>query len=311
MASAHPRLIFGGSTLGEDYKTLEEAQDILALARSLGIHEVDTAALYPITDMGRSEKFLGEMQAIAQGIAVDTKILVLSKDANGTLEPDKIRTSLENSRKSLQLDSSQKLNITIPPPIQDQAKTLDELHKQGFFDKLGVSNWPLDMLNNFLGVCEREGYVKPTVYQGNYNLLQRGHEALMPTLRKHGIRFDAHSPVAGGMLSGKLTSGDTEGTRFGKDNMIGTYSKMNYDKPELHAAVRYVHELVKPANITPIEAALRWISYHSMLGPDDSIILGASKSSYLKSNVEAIQKGPLPEDIAAGMEKVWDLASGK
>ena len=119
------------------------------------------------------------------------------------------------------------------------------------------------------------------------------------------------SPVAGGMLSGKLTSGDTEGTRFGKDNMIGTYSKMNYDKPELHAAVRYVHELVKPANITPIEAALRWISYHSMLGPDDSIILGASKSSYLKSNVEAIQKGPLPEDIAAGMEKVWDLASGK
>ncbi|KAK8104683.1 aflatoxin B1 aldehyde reductase-like protein [Apiospora kogelbergensis] len=296
MASAHPRLIFGGSTLGEDYKTLEEAQDILALARSLGIHEVDTAALYPITDMGRSEKFLGEMQAIAQGIAVDTKILVLSKDANGTLEPDKIRTSLENSRKSLQLDSSQKLNIVhchapdYTTPIQDQAKTLDELHKQ---------------------VCEREGYVKPTVYQGNYNLLQRGHEALMPTLRKHGIRFDAHSPVAGGMLSGKLTSGDTEGTRFGKDNMIGTYSKMNYDKPELHAAVRYVHELVKPANITPIEAALRWISYHSMLGPDDSIILGASKSSYLKSNVEAIQKGPLPEDIAAGMEKVWDLASGK
>lgn len=146
MASAHPRLIFGGSTLGEDYKTLEEAQDILALAQSLGIHEVDTAALYPITDMGRSEKLLGEMQAIPKGIAVDTKILVLSKDANGTLEPDKIRTSLENSRKRLQLDSSQKLNIVhchapdYTTPIQDQAATLDELHKQGLFDKVGVSS---------------------------------------------------------------------------------------------------------------------------------------------------------------------------
>lgn len=144
MAPAHPQLIFGGSTLGEDYKTLEEVQDILGLARLLGIHEVDTAALYPVTDMGLSEKLLGEVKAIPKGFAVDTKILVLSKEANGTLEPDKIRTSLERSRKSLQLDSSQKLNILhchapdYTTPILDQASTLDELHKQGLFDKVGT-----------------------------------------------------------------------------------------------------------------------------------------------------------------------------
>ena len=119
------------------------------------------------------------------------------------------------------------------------------------------------------------------------------------------------SPVAGGMLSGKLTAGNIEGTRFAKDNMIGMFSKMAYDKPELHDAVRYVQELLEPTNITAIEAALRWISYHSMLGPDDSIILGASKAHYLKTNVEAIQKGPLPEEIVTGMGKVWDIASGK
>ncbi|KAK8103056.1 Aflatoxin B1 aldehyde reductase member 3 [Apiospora sp. TS-2023a] len=317
MAPAYPQLIFGGAGLGDDYKTLEDVQDILGLARSHGINEVDTAALYPITNMGLSEKLLGEFKAIPKGFAVDTKILVLSKEANGTLEPDKIRTSLDNSRKSLQLDGSYKVNVLhchapdYTTPIKDQASTLNELHKQGLFDKLGVCNWPVDMLNNFIEVCEREGYVKPTVYQGNYNLLERGHETLMPTLRKHGIRFDAHSPVAGGMLSGKLTAGDVEGTRFGKDNMVGAFSKMQYDKPELHAAVRYLDELLKPSNIPSIEAALRWISYHSMLGPNDSIILGASKARYLTSNVEAIQKGPLPEDIAAGMAKVWDLASGK
>lgn len=44
----------------------------------------------------------------------------------------------------------------------------------------------------FIEVCEREGYVKPTVYQGLYNLVSRGHEKLFPTLRKHGMVFDAH-----------------------------------------------------------------------------------------------------------------------
>ncbi|KAK8050763.1 hypothetical protein PG994_012493 [Apiospora phragmitis] len=324
-ANTRPHRHYGSSTSPTHFRRLdpgrglqdtEEVRDILVLARSLGTKEIDTAARYPATNMGLSEKLLGEFQAIPQGFAVDTKILVLSKDANGTLEPEKIRTSLENSRKSLQLDSSQKLSILhchapdYTTPIQDQASALNELHKQGLFDKLGVSNWPLDMLNNFLEVCEREGYVKPTVYQGNYNLIARGHETLMPTLQKHGIRFDAYSPVAGGMLSGKLTAGNIEGTRFAKDNMIGMLSKMQYDKPELHAAVRYLEELLEPAKMTPIEAALRWICYHSMLGSDDSIILGASKSRYLTSNEEVIQKGPLPEDIAVGMGKIWDMVSG-
>jgi aflatoxin B1 aldehyde reductase len=48
------------------------------------------------------------------------------------------------------------------------------------------------MLIDFIDICENEGYVKPTVYQGNYNLLNRGHEKLFPALRKHGLRFDAH-----------------------------------------------------------------------------------------------------------------------
>lgn len=58
--------------------------------------------------------------------------------------------------------------------------------------QLGVCDWPLDMLEKFIEVCDEEGYVKPTVYQGRYNLLERHHETIIPTLREHGIRFDAH-----------------------------------------------------------------------------------------------------------------------
>lgn len=40
------------------------------------------------------------------------------------------------------------------------------------------------------------GYVKPTVLQGQYNLLARRGEAdLLPVLRKHGIAYYAYSWV--------------------------------------------------------------------------------------------------------------------
>ncbi|ROW08500.1 hypothetical protein VMCG_03253 [Cytospora schulzeri] len=314
MALAHPRLIYGGSPIGEDYTTPEAVSDLLKLLKSLDIHEIDTAALYPATNMGASERLLGQVGAVAQGFAVDTKILVLSKDGNGTLEHEKIEKSVAASHERLQLHG-QKLNILhchapdFTTPLKDQAASLDSLHKRGLFDKLGVSNFPLDMLTDFIEVCEREGYIKPTVYQGLYNLVCRGHEQLLPTLRKHGIVFNAHSPLAGGFLSGKLTSGDIKGTRFAKESIIGTFSRAQYDKKELHDAVNTLTETLEPVNISKIEAALRWISYHSQLGPDDGIILGASKPHYLVQNLEAIQKGPLPKEIVSAIESVWDALS--
>ena len=67
-------------------------------------------------------------------------------------------------------------------------------------------------------ICRRRGFVAPTVYQGRYNLLDRGAEAeyvapslrrvdamtadhrymtrLFPCLRKFGIKFAAYSVLA-------------------------------------------------------------------------------------------------------------------
>lgn len=55
------------------------------------------------------------------------------------------------------------------------------------------------MVNDFIAICDRKGYVKPTVYQGLYNLVYRGQDSLFSTLRKHGIVYNAYryatSPV--------------------------------------------------------------------------------------------------------------------
>ncbi|KAG8162129.1 hypothetical protein KVR01_007894 [Diaporthe batatas] len=314
--AAHPRLIFGGSSIGDHYATPQEVTGLLQRLRVTGIRELDTAARYPAIKFGASEQLLGEVGAAAQGFAVDTKILVLSTDGNGSLEPAKIQDSVSKSRVALQM-GVEKLNVLychVPDfetPLEVQAAALDALHKKGTFDKLGVCSWPEEMLDQFIAICDRKGYVKPTVYQGLYNLVCRGHESIFPALRKHGIVYNAYSPLGGGFLSGKLTSGSIEGTRFGRDNIVAYYSRLQYDKQELHDAVNALDDILQSANISKIEAALRWISYHSSLGAEDGIILGASKLQYLDENIAAIEKGPLPAEIASRMSGLWGPLSGQ
>jgi aflatoxin B1 aldehyde reductase len=59
--------------------------------------------------------------------------------------------------------------------------------------EFGLSNFPPELVAEFISVCEEKGYVKPSVYQGLYNLLSReSEETLFPLLRKHNIAFNAY-----------------------------------------------------------------------------------------------------------------------
>lgn len=117
------------------------------------------------------------------------------------------------------------------------------------------------------------------------------------------------SPVATGFLSGKLTSGNAQDTRFGGDGKTATALKAQYDKKEFHDAIHSLNAILQPAGISSIEAALRWISFHSCLTPEDGIILGATKAHYIVENAKSIQKGPLPQDIVNVIEKLGDVVS--
>lgn len=142
MAPSHPRLIFGGSTIGDTYNTLESVVNLLKYLKSYNIDEIDTAALYPWTNIGMSETLLGQAGAAKQGFKIDTKILVTSKDANGTLEPAKIEKSVDTSNERLMYQDGTKLNIVhchapdFTTPIEDQAAALDVLYKKGHFQQV-------------------------------------------------------------------------------------------------------------------------------------------------------------------------------
>ncbi len=115
-----------------------------------------------------------------------------------------------------------------------------------------------------------------------------------------------YSPLAGGFLTGKLTSGeDVTGTRFDKNNRTGAFHQNWYDKLVMHSAVKRLQDVIRPLNLTLAEVSLRWLAYHSALGEGDGIILGGSKFEHIGRNVADIAKGPLEKVVIEALEEMW------
>ncbi|KAK8054664.1 hypothetical protein PG994_009731 [Apiospora phragmitis] len=293
-----PQLIFGCGGLGHEI--------------SASVIRLDTAALYPPTDIGASQRVLGQTRAAAElGFTIDTKVLVSITVLAGTLEPAKIEKSAAQSVKDLRLGEGGKINVfyahapDVATPLQDQAAAFDAQYKKGLFKKLGLCNFPAPMLEEYIAICERECYIKPSVYQGLYNLIDRRHEgAVMDLVRQHNMTFIAHSPHAGGFLHGGLTSGRVEGTRFAEGNIMSMDAR-RYDTDKHHAAVRAMDKALEPHGLTKTDVAMRWLAFHFQLGPDDAIIFGASKIAQARQTVAAVTQGPLPDDVVVALDDVW------
>ena len=146
----HPRLIFGGSTIGAEWGSLDSVKELLDRLQTAGIDEIDAAGLYPATDSGACERLLGEAGAADLGFRIDTKVFT-GFDPVGTLEAEKINASVSASIESLKFKPGQKFHIVHfhahdpETPIKDQIAAIDALYKEGKFEKV---RWPRRFAQN-------------------------------------------------------------------------------------------------------------------------------------------------------------------
>ncbi|KAJ5185246.1 hypothetical protein N7491_006884 [Penicillium cf. griseofulvum] len=284
-----PNTIFGCGSLGspligQNFRTSAQVQGLLDQLKTLGIDRLDTAARYSPGNPGGSEKLIGEVRAASQGFTIDTKINIPDAaiaDGAGSLTAAAIANSIDMSFDRLKVDKVHILHFHRSDPITPVAEQAAEIQKQylaGRFEKFGVSNFSTEEVAELIAVCEENGYIKPSVFQGRYNLIDRQmEESLFPLLRRHDIVFNAYSPLASGFLTGRATRGDVEGTRFSPNNQISSVLNSMYDKPHIHTAMTGLLDTLEPLQISGSEACLRWIYHHSVLQEGDGVILGASK----------------------------------
>lgn len=83
-----------------------------------------------------------------------------------------------------------------------------------------------------------------------------------------------------------------------------------YFKDVYFTALQLIEPVVTKHNLTLIETALRWVRHHSLLkmtdGGNDGIIIGVSSLSQLETNLEVLEKGPLPEEVVAVLDEAWN-----
>ncbi|KAF2165153.1 hypothetical protein M409DRAFT_67429 [Zasmidium cellare ATCC 36951] len=275
--------------------------ELRAVLKDIGVTRIDTAARY---QNGESEKIIGRTK-LSQDFTIDTKVL-FTGPADPCLNPDAIEKSVSNSLQVLGMDRVNVLYCHAPDfstPIADQAKAFNDQYKKGRFTHLGVSNLSADYLTEWIQIAEKEGYVKPSVYQGQYNLLCRSlEETLFPLLRKHGIKFAGYSPLAGGFLLGNFTADGVQGgTRFALNT---PYNKW-YNHASMHEAIKKLRAISEKTGLDMDELSFRWERYHSILNDEDVIIMGASKPEQIRSSVKKASNGPLDDQVAKELSDLW------
>lgn len=293
-------MTFGESVFGTDVK------DMIRAFLDAGYTELDTAYVY---NDGQSELLIGEVlkEFGADKIKISTKV---NPRISGKLDGEAVYKQLNESLERLGIGCVDTFYLHFPDPdtpVDSALEACADLHSQGKFKELGISNFPAWLAADVYHKCKSRDWVLPTVYEGIYNPLTRKAEVeLNMALDYFGMRFYAYNPLAGGLLTGRYISFEDEPTD-GRFTHRPNYQK-RYWKKSYFESVGLIKDACDKCGISLIDATYRWLAFHSMLNSErgDAIIIGASKLSHLKQNIESVKSGKLPEEVVNAFSAAWE-----
>ena len=189
----------------------EDSIRIIHKALDAGINFVDTADRY---SAGESEEIVGKA---LKGRRDD---VVLATKVNGPMGDDPnqrgnsrrwIMTEVENSLRRLQTDYIDLYQIHRPDPdtdIEETLSALSDLIRSGKVRVIGSSAMPASDMVEAQWVAEQRGLARFRTEQPCYSILNRGIEAeVLPVAQRYGMGTLVWSPLAKGMLTGRIRKG--------------------------------------------------------------------------------------------------------
>lgn len=276
-----------------------EADALLAGAFDAGINFIDTADTY---SAGASERVTGQslknLGIKRDEVVVATKVFGEtgpSPNARGSSRAhifDAIGASLERLQLEY-VDLYQLHGFDPATPIEESLTALNDLVRQGRVRYVGVSNWAAWQIAKALGISALHGLAKFASLQAYYTLVARDLEReLVPMAADAGLGILAWSPLAGGLLSGKVgrESASAEGTRRAALDFPPVDMERTYDVIDALRAV------AQAKNASVAQIALAWLLHQPNV---TSVLIGTKKMEQLTDNLGAIDVVLSPEDLSA------------
>ncbi|MGQ3027521.1 MAG: aldo/keto reductase [Ferrovibrionaceae bacterium] len=289
-----PALSFGTATFGgqgDFYKVwgstdADEARRLVDIALDAGVCLFDTADSY---SGGMAEEILGA--AIAgrrRQVLISTKSTFrLGPGANDVgSSRHRLIAACEASLRRLGIDHIdlwQMHGFDAATPIEETMRALDDLVTAGKVRYVGCSNFSGWHLMKSLAISDRHGWVRHVAHQAYYSLVGRDYEAeLMPLALDQGVGTVAWSPLAGGLLSGKIRRDrpPAEGTRMSVQDGPGRH----YPREQLYAVVDLLDEIAAEAGRSVSQVALNWVMHRPTVA---TVVIGARTEAQLRDNLGA------------------------
>lgn len=186
-------------------------------------------------------------------------------------------------------------------PLEEMIAALDDLVRAGKVLYTGASNLRAYRFMKALAISDRQGAARMIAFQGQYNLIVRTMEREhLRLLEEEGLGFISWSPLAAGMLTGKVKpDSQPEGTRLGQRETVLDALQKNEHGFEVAATVQ---KAAAEMGCTPAQLALAW----QRSRPVTSVIIGARTIAQLDDNLAALDVR-IPPEVAEDLERVSRL----
>ncbi|KVM66264.1 MULTISPECIES: aldo/keto reductase [Burkholderia] len=288
------RLTLGAMTFGAGdgvWKSIaglgkDEATQLVRFALERGVNLIDTADAY---SQGQSEEMVGQ---VLSDLGIDeTRMLVATKVRLRTgpgpnqvgLGRSHILRTVETSLKRLRRDHIDLMQLhdrDALTPMDETLRALDDLVTQGKVRHVGVCNFSASELERLHALSSATHQVHACSNQVHYSLAARDIEhEVAPVAKLHEMAMMIWSPLSGGYLSGKYTTG--------AEQAKGRRSSLNFPPVDPARVDPIVHELravAQELDATPAQIALAWLLGRTEVA---TIIVGASTQAQLASNLDA------------------------
>ena len=238
-------------------KIPEERYSIEAIRNAYenGCTFFDTAEVYSsnLTGIGHNELIVGKaLKNVRSDVVIATKLMLRGFGFGSVYKT--IRSHLEGSLDRLQIDYVDifYLHRISSTPVEKVAEAMGRLIDDGLIRGWGLSQVDVDII-------DRAQQVSPlAAIQNIYSMVERDSETeIIPYCMEHNIGFVPFSPIASGLLSGKITPQTQFERNDDMRNWVPQLSRRNIEGNQ--PIVEMLKEFAEKKKATPAQISLAWM----------------------------------------------------
>ena len=252
----------------------------------------DTAEVYSpnLSGIGHNELIVGKaMKDVRENVVIATKLMLHGLGFGSVYKS--VRSHLEGSLERLQTDyvDIYYLHRMGGVSVEKVAEAMGKLIDEGLIRGWGLSQVDVDVIN-------RAQKVTPlAAIQNIYSMVERDSEAeIIPYCMENNIGFVPFSPIASGLLSGKITPQ----TQFERNddvrNWVPQLSRRNIEGNQ--PIVEMLKDFAEKKNATPAQISLAWMLHKY---PNVVPIPGSKNKERIIENLDSAKVDLFDEEFKA------------